>query len=214
MQNTSASCSINYHNRLGLLIYLCLPGSQLDTAAAAGAGTRSASSANSPIVRTTRSTFSRNAFEVRRASRTVSVVNVLYVRRRSQSVSHIICHLLTGGSTHARYELAPIHSQRALDLVRLELPIDVDNLLCDGCVLCGRKRDAHRPVEIYHIGRTSLRGRMLAQSVLDRRARGSLHGVPSGLRTFGCARHGGWLQAKIGSRLRLLCCIHHACKFQ
>lgn len=43
-----------------------------------GCGVRSACSPNSPIVRTTKSTFSRYAFTTSRARRTVNVLNVLH----------------------------------------------------------------------------------------------------------------------------------------
>ena len=56
-----------------------------------------------------------------------------------------------------RDELVPLDCERALDEVRLQLPIDVDDLLRDGGVLGRRERHAHGPAG------TLLSFRVLAQ---------------------------------------------------
>lgn len=72
-------------------------------------GLRSASSPNSPIVRTTRSTFSRNAFAVRRASRIVAVVKVLAFWQAMSEHTRTTVHY---SITHATRKLSSVVSSR------------------------------------------------------------------------------------------------------
>lgn len=101
----------------------------------------SASSPNSASVRTTRSTFSRNAFVVRRASRTVSVVKVLRKPLRFFSISleqTSIDRERQGGNLPD--ENVVFHFECTSDGLRLQLGVDFDRLLGENRVFVRRER--------------------------------------------------------------------------
>jgi hypothetical protein len=117
----------------------------------------SASSPNSPIVRTTRSTFSRKALRVRRARRTVSVANVL----DSDSISL----RRSRGDLHLRNEDIILHDQISFHCRRLQLAVHLDNLLCDRGVFGISERDAHRAFYTFEHGSSGSPGQYISHGM-------------------------------------------------
>lgn len=97
------------------------------------------------MVRIIRSTLSKNAFSVNRASRTVSVENVLqYIHRatKSQYLSSNSSEVKANTRKHLRHKNVILDEQLSLHCVGLQLSIDLDDLFRDGGMLGSSEGDS------------------------------------------------------------------------